>query len=266
MAKKKDKRQATFIDEQMDAFLERETERLERIGAVKVTWSKAQERGIWNMFAGLLTWAICDGVTVFRGAGWTAGMAQERRTEVVLERLVRVMRWAREFRDAEKEAVTTAEYKDAYQRFLWRKKRLTKSMTNWEALIMLSEASMEGPLSRDALAEMMRCFAHCYGLKKLAELCKDEGQYGPYIDLNAVQEFRFRKQTGRFPAIDDAEIAWIKWANRECKRINTPPELWPGLGLPVVVADQEPPVLGIPMQEVAQEIGNERQPTDPHHD
>jgi hypothetical protein len=208
--------QLSLLSPEMAQALDKQLEDLERRGVIKVTWSNAQERRLFEMFAALVAWAFAAPVTVNRiGEGYGTELVRQHEADVVIERFIRVKRWVDELKRVSEEAQTTEEYRQAYAHLLGLRRSTEGRLTNWETLIILSECSLQAPLTKEATAEMMRCFAHCYGLEKYMMVMSDH--FEP-LRADDCELFRYYSRSrARFPEIDVAERQWIADFNAQAR-------------------------------------------------
>jgi hypothetical protein len=226
-----------MTDEQLPLFTDEQYEKLEKIdqpeGIHIVGWSKAEDKRIWNMFVGLMEWALCAPVTLQRGAGWVdeSGIVDRHRGDVVLERLIRVMKWSRELSHESEQAQSKTDLQEAYRRLIERKKDEMNRLTNWEVCFVMMECSMVAPLSRPMYVEYMRAFAHCFGLETYIKITD---KFEP-LRVSDLESARYdHKIATRFPRLDDDERAWIENFNRRGAALR-----WPGTNKKVVVTEME---------------------------
>jgi hypothetical protein len=82
---------------------------LDTAGVVKITWSEAQSRRIFEAMFMMMAWVFTAPISAPKGsAGWTDGPRHEHKMDVVIERFIRVKRIFDEF-SAESDAAQTLE-------------------------------------------------------------------------------------------------------------------------------------------------------------
>lgn len=231
-----------FTPEQQ-ALLEQQLESKENAGAIKIQWSAAQDKRIWDMFTSLVCWALLAPTTVeqksLQAGGYSADVARKHRTDVVIERFVRVFRWCKELREETEEAKSKEELQAAYKRLLGLSKDAQERLTNWEVCFVLMECSLAAPLGYDVTEEYMRAFAHCFGLEGYQAVTK-ENEYRP-LRLEQIRGARHESKIAKkFPVLDEQEIAWIERFNQALKnRVEgKDTSLFPGMK--VGVAETQP--------------------------
>jgi hypothetical protein len=223
------------MSEQLPLFTEAQYAKLDEIatpGGVKVTWDRAQDKRIWNMFVGLVDWALFAPATLQRGMGWVeTSIVEDRWSDIVIERLARVMRWTQELTRETGEARDKADLQKAYRRLV-EKKDDAKRLTNWEVCFVLMECSMQAPLRREMFMEYMRAFARCFGLEKYMQVQAE--RFEP-LRLSDLEGARYDdKVARRFPLLDDEERAWIEDFNRRGSALR-----WPGTNMTVKVTEPQ---------------------------
>jgi hypothetical protein len=93
---------------------------------------------------------------------------------------------------------------------------------------------MDAPLDRYSTSEMMRCFAHCYGVEAFVGLLASDSYFEP-LRISDLEGARYHGGIqSRFPELDDAERAWVEDFNARARE-RWDSSRWPGTKSEVVV-------------------------------
>ena len=140
-------------------------------------------------------------------------LVEKHRHDIIVERLIRLMDTLRRLDGRIKEA-PEEERDRAYREAAKEIKALKDSPTNWEILLALSDASLEAPLIPEAVEEMKRAFAHCFGIERYVQVWG----YDP-IDLEKCRLLRYSSGHRGFPPLDEAEEAWVEEFNARLRSL-----------------------------------------------
>ncbi len=145
--------------------------------------------------------------------GWNAHLVEEHRPDIIVERLARLMQTFRRL-DERLEGLEGEEREQGYREAAKEIRDLKEFPTNWEILLALSDASLEAPLSPEAVEEMKRAFAHCFGADRYVQVWG-----GDPIDVEMCRLLRYAVGNRHFPPLDEAEEEWIREFNDRLARL-----------------------------------------------
>lgn len=155
-----------------------------------------------------LVWALTGPVTI---APALTGVARQHRHDIVLERLIRLLQLGRRQRE-HFDAAPPEALDDLYRELGHEWTQLVDRWTNWEVCLILCEASFKAPLGRDAAEEYKRAFAHCFTLGEYRRVWSLGNERAEPIDAEVCRQFRWEYR-GKWPLVDEAELAWIAGFN-----------------------------------------------------
>ena len=175
------------------------------------SFSRSEKKMLGAWFAAM-AWAFTAPVTVPDNYangdpddGVLDSLIRRQQGDVVIERVVNLMRLLREERKEVEGLVTQAELEKAYARMLKRLKVDGYRLTNREVCLLMMGASLKAPLNRWAYAEYYRAFVSSYGLVQVRALF---GQEPPLVEWDYLHELRYfdSKLRDRFPLVTQEDV------------------------------------------------------------
>jgi len=151
--------------------------------------------------------ALTAPIIARRRDSWSARLVEKHHPDIVVERLIRLTTALRRL-DEGLEGLEGVERDRAYREAARQIRAIRDAPTNWEILLALSDASLEAPLIPEAVEEMKRAFAHCFGLDRYVQVWEYD-----LIDLEQCRLLRYFSNHRHLPPLDETEETWVEEFN-----------------------------------------------------